>query len=82
MIDPQLLSYFTRELSDQPMMSNLGKVSVKIRSRTLIKLRLPRAPLPIMSLSDPKHFVLGPSRSEPPDRLCLALLPTTPTFPS
>jgi hypothetical protein len=29
MIDPQLLSYFTRELSDQPMVSNLGRVSVK-----------------------------------------------------
>jgi hypothetical protein len=29
MIDPQLLSYFTRELSDQPMMSNLGRVSAK-----------------------------------------------------
>jgi hypothetical protein len=29
MIDPQLLSYFTRELSDQRMMSNLGMVSAK-----------------------------------------------------
>ena len=29
MIDPQLLSYFTRELSNQPMMSNLGRVSAK-----------------------------------------------------
>jgi hypothetical protein len=29
MIDPQLLSFFTSELSDQPLMSNLGMVSAK-----------------------------------------------------
>jgi hypothetical protein len=29
MIDPQLLSYFTRELSNQPTTSNLGMVSAK-----------------------------------------------------